>query len=448
MALAETLLQKGLPASLMAERSVLGAILLDGVSYHQAAEVLRADDFHLDSHRKIFRALQELAGVGRVLDYVTVGEVLERAGELDAVGGYPYLLSLTDGLPRSLNIESYAHIVKDHALLRRLISAANQILGDCLSGAEESRAVLDRAQQSIFDIAQERVQEGLTSVRELAGPLLQKIENQRGQDITGLQTGYKQFDGLTAGLQPGELIIIAARPSMGKTSFAMNIAENAALRGGKKVAVFSLEMSKVQLVLRMLCATAHVNAHEMRKGFLNRDDLEKLTDAAAQLAEAPIYLDDTSGIDLSTLRAKCRRLQLEKGLDLVVIDYLQLMGNDSSARRSENRNQEISAISRGLKGLAKELKAPVVALSQLSRASEGRKGEHRPILSDLRESGAIEQDADLVAFIYRDEYYHKDNPENKGIAEIIIAKQRNGPIGTIELAFVSDYTRFENLQRE
>jgi replicative DNA helicase len=441
MAVAEVISDKGLPSNTLAERSVLGAILLDGLAFNYAAELLRPDDFYLDSHRKIFRAMRELSQRGTAIDYVTVGELLERADELDAVGGLGYLVTLTEGLPRSINVEHYARIVKDRSIQRMLLSAANQISSDVISGMESGSALLDKAQKLIFEVAEDMVKEGLTSVGEITGPLLERIDSLHGQEITGLRTGYKELDQLTAGLQPADLVIIAARPSMGKTSLAMNIAENAAMRYSKKVAVFSLEMAKVQLVLRMLCSTAHVDAHRMRMGFLSREDIDRLTAAAAELSQAAVFIDDTAGIDDMTVRAKCRRLRAERGLDLVVVDYLQLMG---SSARFESRNLEISAISRGLKSLAKELNVPVIALSQLSRASEQRKGDHRPILSDLRESGSIEQDADVVAFIYRDEVYNRET-DKKGVAEIIVAKQRNGPTDTIELAFLREFTRFENL---
>lgn len=447
MALADLLSERGLPQNQLAERSVLGAILLENFTYYQIANRLNPDDFHLDAHRKIYRCMRELAQTNVAIDFVTVADGLERAHELEAVGGHAYLVTLTDGLHRGLNIEHYAGIVRDRALQRRCLAAANEVMQAVLAGGDSSE-VLDLAQKRFFAIAEDRVEEGLTGVGELTGSVLEKLDALHGQEISGLRTGFKELDELTAGLQPSDLVIIAGRPSMGKTSFAMNIVENAALRYGKTAAVFSLEMSKVQLVLRMLCSTARVNAHKLRSGFLGRSDLDKLTEAAAELAQTSIFIDDSSGIDLPTIRAKCRRLAAElaartpsRSLDLVVIDYLQLMG---SSGRAENRNLEISAISRGLKILAKELRAPVIALSQLSRAPEQRPGSHEPILSDLRESGSIEQDADLVAFIYRDEVYHKDS-EDKGKAKIIIAKQRNGPIDDVKLAFLRDYTRFENL---
>lgn len=447
MALADQLAAQGLPANLLAERSVLGAILLEGHLYFHAAELLSPDDFHLEAHRKIFRAIRELAQTSTPVDFITLGEALERSHDLESVGGHAYLTTLTDGLPRGVNLEHYARIVKDRAVERQCLAAANEVSQSVLAGAPGAE-VLELAQRLFFAIASGRVQDRPSSVGELTGPVLEKLDALHGQEISGLRTGFTELDQLTAGLQPADLIIVAGRPSMGKTSFAMNIVENAALKFGKTAAIFSLEMSKVQLVLRMLCSTARVNAHKLRTGFLGRADIAALTEAAGKLAQTGIYIDDSSGIDLPTLRAKCRRLAAELGarrpartLDLVVVDYLQLMG---SSGRVENRNLEISALSRGLKLLAKEINTPVVALSQLSRAPEQRTGNHEPILSDLRESGSIEQDADVVAFIYRDEVYHRES-EDRGKAKIIVAKQRNGPIDSVMLAFLREFTRFENL---
>jgi len=451
MAIADQLAHAGLPANLLAERSVLGAILLDGAHYFTVAELIGPDDFHLDAHRKAFRAIAALAQSGGAIDFITLAERLERERELEAVGGAAYLTSLTDGLPRGLNPAHYARIVKDRAIERRCLAAANEVSQAVLAG-EGAAGVLETAQRLFFEIASDRVNEGLVRVADMTGELIDRLDKLRGHDITGLATGFDELDSSTAGLQPSDLVIVAARPSMGKTSFAMNLVEHAALHRDKSCAVFSLEMSRVQLVLRMMCSTAGVDAHKLRTGFLSQDDMDALTHAAGQLANTRIFLDDSSSIDLTTVRAKCRRLAAElasqsppRSLDLVVIDYLQLMG---SKDRAENRNLEISAISRGLKMLAKELNCPMVVLSQLSRAPEQRTGNHEPMLSDLRESGSIEQDADVVMFIYRDEVYKKDESEEKGIARIIIAKQRNGPIGTIKLAFRRHCTRFENLSPE
>ncbi|MGH9487869.1 MAG: replicative DNA helicase [Terriglobales bacterium] len=450
MAIADQLAAQGLPANLTAERSLLGAILLDSYHYFSTADVLTPGDFHLEAHRKIYRAMRALTARSVALDFITLGEELERQHDLEAAGGHVYLTSLTEGLPRSINAEHYARIVKGRAVERELLGVAQEVTQAVLSG-QTGDAVLELAQQRIFAIAVDRVQQGLTSVGSLTGEIIAKLDQLHGQEISGLRTGFTKLDEITTGLQPADLVIIAGRPSMGKTSFAVNIVENAALQYGKTAAVFSLEMSRVQLVLRMLCSQARVNAKALRSGFLGRQDIAALTQAAGRLAQAGIYIDDTSGIDLAGLRAKCRRLGAElaaqsppRRLDLVVVDYLQLMG---SSGRAENRNLEVSAISRGMKILAKELNCPVVVLSQLSRAPEQRTGNHEPILSDLRESGAIEQDADLVAFIYRDEVYHRDS-EDQGKAKIIIAKQRNGPIGDIHLAFLREYTRFENLAED
>ncbi|MGH9393259.1 MAG: replicative DNA helicase [Terriglobales bacterium] len=450
MPLADQLSQTGLPQNLLAERSVLGAILLEGHYYYEVAEILQADDFHLEAHRKIYRAITAMAQANIAVDYISLGEALERSHDLEAAGGHVYLTSLTDGLPQGLNVDTYARIVKDRAVERQCLAAANEVTQTVLAGGTSSE-VLELAQRLFFGIAADRVESGLTSVGALTPELLAKLDALHGQEISGLRTGFTKLDQLTAGFQPSDLVIVAGRPSSGKTSFALNVVENAALESGKTAAVFSLEMSKVQLVMRMLCSTAQVDAHKLRTGFLGREDIAKLTQAAGRLAQAPIYIDDSSGIDLPTVRAKCRRLAAElatqrpaRTLDLVVVDYLQLMG---SSGRAENRNLEVSALSRGLKILAKELKVPMLVLSQLSRAPEQRTGNHEPILSDLRESGSIEQDADVVAFIYRDEMYHRDSQE-QGQARVIVAKQRNGPTDTVMLAFLKACTRFENLAED
>ncbi|HEY8055493.1 MAG TPA: replicative DNA helicase [Terriglobales bacterium] len=447
MAISDQLVDKGLPANLLAERTVLGAILLDSFHFFNVADLLQPDDFHLDAHRKIYRAMRELAQSSTAIDFITLGEALERTHDLESVGSHVYLTTLTEGLPRGLNVEHYAHIIKNRAMERDLLSVGQGMVQAVLGGQLGSE-VLDEAQRRIFEISSARVQGGLTSVADLAGGILDTLDALHGQEISGLRTGFADFDELTTGLQKSDLIIVAGRPSMGKTSFVMNIVENAALDHGKTAAVFSLEMSNVQLVLRMLCSLSQVDGRRLRQGHLGRHDIELLTQAAGRLAQAGIYIDDSSGIDMATVRAKCRRLQAElaaqhppRTLDLVAVDYLQLMG---SSGRSENRNLEVSAISRGMKILAKELNCPVIVLSQLSRAPEQRTGNHEPILSDLRESGSIEQDADVVAFIYRDEVYTKANSQEPGVARIIVAKQRNGPIGTIKLAFLNHCTKFVN----
>jgi replicative DNA helicase len=442
-------LERGLPASVDAERSILGAILLDNLTYNQAAELLRPDDFSLDSHRRIFAGMMELYESGRPVDLITLNDELGRRKEVEAIGGVAYLSSLTDGLPHRPNIEEYVRIVRDKALLRSLIHASNSAIARAVDQAEAADEILDAAESAIFQLSENRIARGFVDLKEIMKDSFGSLDAlyERGQRITGLETHYEELDKLTSGLQASELIIIAARPSMGKTALALNIAENVAVLDGKSVGIFSLEMAREALLLRMLCSHARVDSHRMRTGFLTKEDYNKLAHAYGELAAAKLFIDDTPGISLHECRAKARRLQQQHGLDLVVVDYLQLMAA-TPGKRYENRTQEVSAISRGLKALAKELRAPVVALSQLSRAPESRGGDHRPQLSDLRESGSIEQDADVVGFIYRGEVYDRDNPDLAGKAELIIAKQRNGPTATIELAFAGKHTRFDNLEKE
>jgi replicative DNA helicase len=449
-------LDRSMPASLDAERSILGAILLDNEVLPQAAESLRADDFSLDSHRRIYLRMMELNETSRPIDIVTLTEELSRKKEVEAVGGVAYLSSLTEGLPRRENIEHYVKIVKDKALLRGLIHAAQSAISHALEQADTTEEIIDAAESAIFQISESRIGRGFLGIKEIVKESFGSVDAlySRGQRITGLETYFEELDGMTSGLQAADLIIIAGRPSMGKTAFAMNIAENAAVLGGKVVGVFSLEMSREALLMRLLCSHAKVDSHKLRTGFLGREDYQKLAHALASLGDSKIYIDDTPGISLHEMRAKARRLQqAEKRLDLIVVDYLQLMSISSTGgRRPENRTQEVSSISRGLKALAKEMRVPVIALSQLSRAPESRGGDHRPQLADLRESGSIEQDADVVAFIFREEVYMKtDEAEAKGVsgvAELIIAKQRNGPTGMIKMAFLKPSTRFANLDRE
>jgi replicative DNA helicase len=439
-----------MPASIEAEKSILGAILLDNQSYNEAAEALKADDFYLDSHRRIYSRMMELVETGRPIDIITLSEELSKKKELEAVGGVAYLSSLTDGLPRRPSIAHYLHIVRDKALLRALIHACSGAIAQATEQADSAEEIIDAAESSIFRISENRIGQGFLGIADIVKNSFGSVDAlyERGQRITGLETYYEKLDEMTGGLQPSDLIIIAARPSMGKTAFAINIAENAAVRGNKVVGVFSLEMSREALVLRMLSSQAHVDSHKLRTGFLGRDDRQKLVSALSTLVEARLYIDDTPGISLTEMRAKARRLMQQHGqLDLIVVDYLQLMSG-GGGKKYENRTQEVSAVSRGLKALAKEMKVPVIALSQLSRAPETRgKGDQRPQLSDLRESGSIEQDADVVAFIYREEYYLREDvpPEKEGVAEIIISKQRNGPTGTVRLAFLKNSTRFENM---
>lgn len=446
----ESIHDRGLPASIDAERSILGAVLLDNAAFDQAAEKLQADDFSLDSHRKIYLRMTELAEQSRPVDFVTMAEQLMQKRELEAIGGIQYLTSLTDGFPRVRNIQEYISIVKDKAVLRGLIHAASNAVQMAYDQAEPCADIVAQAEAAIFEIAEQRITQGLMGISDVVKASFGSIDNlySQGQRITGLETHFEDLDNLTSGLQKSDLIIIAARPSMGKTAFAINIAESAAVRDRKVVAVFSLEMSKESLLLRLLCSQARVDSHKLRTGFINREDVGKLVAALAALVESPIFIDDSSGLTLSEMRAKCRRLQQSHGqLDLIVVDYLQLMsgGSPSSGKRYENRTQEVAAISRGLKALAKEMRCPVVALSQLSRAPEGRTGNNRPQLSDLRESGQIEQDADVVGFIFREEVYRPDDPDLQGKAELIIAKQRNGATGVVHLAFIGRITRFENL---
>jgi len=439
-----------LPANIDAERSILGAILLDNFTYTQASsENLQADDFSLDSHRRIYARITELADSGRPVDLVTLAEELSRRKEVEAIGGVAYLSSLTDGLPHRPNIEQYVRIVKDKALLRGLIFAANAAIARAIDEAEPAQDVLTSAEAAIYELSDKRFTSGFRDVKQIVKESFGSIDAlyERGQRVTGLETHFVDLDGMTSGLQRSDLVIIAARPSMGKTAFALNIAENASINDNKVVGMFSLEMSREALLLRLLCSNARVDSHKLRTGFLGRDDYQKLVESLGRLAEAPIFIDDTPGITISEMRAKARRLQHQMSgrLDLLIVDYLQLMsgGAPGGKARYENRTQEVSAISRGLKLLAKELRVPVIALSQLSRAPESRGGDHRPQLADLRESGSIEQDADVVAFIFREEVYDP-KPENEGFAELIISKQRNGPTGKVDLAFLKRSTRFES----
>jgi len=435
-----------LPANVEAERSILGAILLDNLAYNEAAEHLKPEDFALDSHRRLYARMMDLAESSRPIDMITLVEELDRRKELQAIGDVGYISGLVDGVPDRPSIEHYIKIVRDKALLRGLIHAANAAIARAADQSDPAEEILNDVEAAIFQISEKRIGRGFMGVQEIVKESFGSVDAllQRGQRITGLATHYVDLDEMTSGFQRSDLIIIAARPSMGKTAFAMNIAENAAIEDQKVVGMFSLEMSREALLLRLLCSRARVDSHKMRTGSLWRDDMTKVVHAMEQLAHAPIFIDDTPGIALSEMRAKARRLMQSQGkIDLIIVDYLQLMSG--GGRRYENRTQEVSAISRGLKALAKELQVPVIALSQLSRAPESRGGDHRPQLSDLRESGSIEQDADVVAFIFREEVYKQDDPDLQGKAEIIIAKQRNGPTGRIHLAFLKNSTRFESM---
>ncbi|HEV7843287.1 MAG TPA: replicative DNA helicase [Pyrinomonadaceae bacterium] len=443
----DQLLERPLPNSAEAERAILGSVVLDNGLVSQAIELLKPEDFYVPSHRRIFLSMIALFERGSEINPILIGEELRREGELEAVGGVTFITNLTYGLPRFTNIAHYAKIVRDKSVLRQLIKATNKITSEALEEEDEADIILDHAEQMIFALADERTRQGFSHVKPVADHILEKVQEMAGRTamLTGLTTGFNELDTMTSGLQPSDLIVIAARPSMGKTSLALTLAQNAALHAQAVVGVFSLEMSKESLVMRMLCSEGHVDAHRFRTGFLSRDEWGRLAGALGRLAETKIYIDDTPGISVLEMRAKSRRLAAEqKRLDLIIVDYLQLMSG--SSRRAESRQQEVSQISRELKGLAKELNVPLIALSQLSRAPESRT-DHRPQLADLRESGAIEQDADVVAFIYREEQYNRTE-ENAGIAEILISKQRNGPTGMVKLAFLKEFTRFENMWRE
>jgi replicative DNA helicase len=443
----------GLPSSVHTEVAILGAMLLDGVAISDATAKLKADDFSLDSHQRIYRAMVDLMAKGHGVDYLTVQEELSRRRELDSVGGPAYLAFLSEGIPRNFNIESYVRIVKDKSLLRQLMGIFHDGGIRAADQSEDAITVLGDVEAQLAEVADAAIQRGLAGIGEIVAGSFGSIDKlyEQGREVTGLATRYTEFDRMTSGLQDSELIIIAARPSMGKTAWAINIAQNAAVHDGKVVAVFSLEMSKESLLRRMLASEALVNSRKIQTGFLPKEDKGKLLSALERLMESKMFIDDTPGISLAEMRAKARRLKQQEGqLDLIMVDYLQLMtGSNTTGKKGfENRTQEVSSISRGLKALAKEMHVPVIALSQLSRGSEQRVGDKKPLLSDLRESGSIEQDADVVAFIHREEYYDRENDDIKGQADIIIAKQRNGPTGSIKLAYLADYTRFENLASE
>jgi replicative DNA helicase len=443
----DQMLERPLPHSAEAERAILGAVILDNSVVNQAIELLRPEDFYTRAHQFVFRAMIALSERGSEINPILLGEELRREGVLEQTGGIAFISELTYGLPHFTNVSAYAKVIKDKSLMRQLVKVSNKITSEALEEEDEAQVILDHAEAMIFALADERTRQGFSHIKPVADQLLEKVQEMAGRSamLTGLATGFSELDTMTSGLQPSDLIIVAARPSMGKTSLCLTLAQNAAIQTGAVVGIFSLEMSKESLVMRMLCSEGRVDAHRFRSGYLSRDEWARLAGALGTLADARIYIDDTPGISVLEMRAKCRRLAAEqKRLDLIVVDYLQLMSG--SSRRVESRQQEVSQISRELKGLAKELNVPLVALSQLSRAPEAR-SDHRPQLSDLRESGSIEQDADLVGFIYREEQYNRTE-ENAGIAELIIAKQRNGPTGTVKLAFLKEFTRFENMWRE
>ena len=433
------------PQNIEAEQAVIGAMLLDKHVVPSVIETLASPDFYKAEHRAIFDAITELFSTGDPIDLITVSDRLKAAGMLEKVGGISYLANMANSLPTTASTKHYAKIVEEKAILRRLITASSTIMDMGYEASEEVSHVLDRAEQSIFDLIEKRSSQGVYHIKDVLVDAFNRLEylyNNKAH-ITGVPTGFSDFDFKTAGLQNSDLILVAARPAMGKTAFALNIAEYAAIHGKIPVTIFSLEMSKEQLANRIMCSRSEVNNQKMRTGRLEDNDWHKVAQAVGPLSESGIYIDDTAGINVMQIKAKCRKLKLEKKLGLVVIDYLQLMQGE---RRNEGRHQEVSEISRSLKIMAKELDVPVVALSQLSRAPEQRT-DHRPILSDLRESGAIEQDADLVVFLYRDDYYNPDT-EKKNVAEIIIAKHRNGSTGVVELKWQGEYTKFLNLERQ
>ena len=439
----EQYLEKPLPSSEDSERVILGAILLDNALISQAVEFLKPEDFYSPRNRRIFKAMISLFEGSERIDPILIGEELKKAGHIDSIGGVSAITNLTYGLPHFSDIEDYATVVRDKSITRNLIKACNQITSEALAEEEGADAILDNAERRIFALADERSRQGFSHIKPVAEVVLAKVQEYAKREthaLTGLATGFRELDEMTSGLQKTDLIIIAARPSMGKTALCVTIAQNAAIHEGANIAFFSLEMSKEQLVMRMLSSEARVDAHRFRTGYLTREEWGRLAESIGTLSEAGIYIDDTPGISVLEMRAKSRRLAAEtKKLDLIVVDYMQLM---TGSGRTESRQQEVSQISRELKGLAKELDVPVIALSQLSRAPEAR-NPPRPMMSDLRESGSIEQDADVVTFIYREDYYNETD-ENAGVAEILISKQRNGPTGSVKLAFLKEFTRFEN----
>jgi replicative DNA helicase len=445
MAASDIALEKGLPSNIDAEKFVLGAILLDDSNFVQVAGHLDAEDFSLEKHKRIFLRMHDLAERGERIDRITVANELMKQNQLESVDGLSYLVSLDDGLPQIFALDSYVKIVKDKSTLRRIVFASQKLIHRCIIGQEEPEEILAGAEETILKLGESRAQDTLVNTEQI----LNKFEGginvflDPSKRIKGLSTGFTKFDEMTAGMHEGELIILAARPSMGKTALALNIAHHVAtnIQDPRPVAVFSLEMSADSLLTRMICASALIDQQKFRAGYLNQEERRKLQMELGRLVQAPLYIDDTSGTNLMDVHAKLRRLKSEQGLGLVIIDYLQLM---SSRGRVENRNQEVSAISRGLKLMAKEMRVPFLVLSQLSRAPETRPGDHRPQLSDLRESGSIEQDADLVMFIYREEVYNREREDLRGKAKLIIAKQRNGPIGDVNLVFVHHATKFAN----
>jgi replicative DNA helicase len=436
--------ERTLPHNLEAERSVLGAILVDNEAFHSAVQIIDAGDFYRDAHRRIFERMIALSERNHAIDFVTLKEELVKSGELDEVGGPAYIASLADGVPRATNVQYYAGIVKDKSSLRRLIYAANRVVTNAYEADQEADLIIDEAESAIFAVADDRLRAGFVRMSDLVKssfPRMEKVFEQKAL-VTGVPTGFIDLDQMTRGLQPGDLIIVAARPSMGKTSLVLNMAQHVAIQPDRTVGFFSLEMSKDALFLRLLTSEAQIDSHRLMSGAIGQRDYGRISQAIETLSAMRLFIDDTASIGVLEMRAKARRLQAEHGLSLLIVDYIQLM---TGRGRFENRTLELGAISRSLKGLAKELDVPIVVLSQLSRAPESR-SDHRPQLSDLRESGALEQDADVVVLIYRDDVYNRDpNSPDAGIAELIVAKQRNGPTGVVRLAFLREQTRFANL---
>ncbi|TRZ86376.1 replicative DNA helicase [bacterium] len=438
-------LKKTPPHSLEAEKTVLGGILVNNESLNVVLSIITPEDFYKEPHRKIIERISALVDKGLPVDLLSLSEEMQRAGFLEEAGGMAYLSSLMDGVPKSLNVEYYAQIIKEKALLRRLIVSSSKIITASYEQKEEADDLLNEAQAAIIEVAEQRIRPGLVSVKTLTAPTLDMIRRfaERKEAVTGVPSGFRALDGLTAGFHPSELVIVAARPSMGKTALALNIAQYAGMRAERSVAFFSMEMAKEQLVIRLLCAEAQLDIKRVRTGFISEREFEKLKLAGEALSRASIYIDETPGVTVMEMKAKSRRLRMEQHLDIIFIDYIQLM---RPGGRFENRNQEMSFITRSLKELAKELQIPVVGISQLSRSPEKGRREPRPMLSDLRESGAIEQDADVVIFIFRPEYYHPDDESLRGLAEVSVAKQRNGPTGNINLAFIREYARFADME--
>lgn len=437
----EAPVMKSLPQSIEAEQSVLGAMIIDRTTIAQAAEVLNKDSFYRDAHKVIFQSIIEMYQRDQAVDQLTLLEYLKSTDRLEKAGGISYVTEISASVLSTVNIKSYIKIVDEKAMLRRLIKSSTEIIENCYNNQEDVEKVIDSAEKKIFDLSEKRSSndfEPLSVILERGFEQIEAIFNNEGE-LTGVGSGFKDLDEMTSGFQKGDMVLIAARPSMGKTTFALNIAEHAALREGKSVVIFSLEMSKEQLAYKLLCSEANVDMLSLRTGKLTPEDWDNIARASGPLASAKIYIDDTAGVSVMEMRSKCRRLKMEYGIDLILIDYLQLMSGSG-----ESRQQEVAEISRNIKAIAKEMECPVIALSQLSRAPEQR-ADHRPMLSDLRESGSIEQDADLVMFLYRDEYYNKET-EDKNVGECIIAKQRNGPVGTVKLAWLGQYSKFADYE--